>query len=115
MAGDDRAKAVRGEEDRVADWQGWLVSDARARESEGECGWRVGSGYSERERGSSRGALARAEAGRRWAERGGEVASAGERLRVWAGNRPSQRGGFSFFSYFHFLFLFLLSLFLLNN
>jgi hypothetical protein len=43
VAGGDRAEAARGEDDRVADWQGRLVSDARARESEGECGWRVGS------------------------------------------------------------------------
>jgi hypothetical protein len=38
MADGDRAEVVRGEEDRVADWRGRLVSDARARESEGECG-----------------------------------------------------------------------------
>jgi hypothetical protein len=41
---------------------------------------------------------AREVAGRRWAERGGEVASAGrERPRVWARNRPSQGGKVSFF------------------
>jgi hypothetical protein len=44
-------------------------------------------------------AVAREEAGRRWAERG-EVERAGrERPRVWAGNWPSQ-GGKGFFFYF---------------
>jgi hypothetical protein len=62
MAGGDHAEAVHGEEDRVAEWRGRLVSDARARESEGECGWRVGSGSSERER--ARGAVWRARGSR---------------------------------------------------
>jgi hypothetical protein len=118
VAGGDRAEAVRGEEDSVPDWRGRLVSDARARESEGECGWRVGSGSSERERESSRGGLARARKQAGGGPRGGEVASAGrERPRVWAGNRSNQGGRFLLFliSYFHFLFLFLLSPFLLNN
>ena len=43
MVGGDHAEAVRGKDDRVADWRGQFVSGARARESEGECGWRVGS------------------------------------------------------------------------
>jgi hypothetical protein len=43
VAGGDCAEAVRGEDDRVADWQDQFVSGARAREGEGECGWRVGS------------------------------------------------------------------------
>jgi hypothetical protein len=60
----DRAEAMRGEEDRVADWWGQLVSDVRARESEGECGWRVGSGCSEREREGGRGAGWRARGSR---------------------------------------------------
>jgi hypothetical protein len=38
VAGGDRVEAVHGEGDRVADWRGRLVSDARARKSEGECG-----------------------------------------------------------------------------
>jgi hypothetical protein len=50
VAGGDHVGAVRGEGDRVVDWRGQLVSDARARESEGECGWQVGSGSNERER-----------------------------------------------------------------
>ena len=76
----------------------------------GECGWQVGSSNSER------GEHAREQAG--GGPRGGEVASAGRgRSRVWAGNRPSQGGMFlSFFiSYFHFLFLFLLSPFFFSN
>jgi hypothetical protein len=56
VAGGDRAEAVRGEGDGVADWRGRLVSDARVRESDGEFGWRVGSGSSERERERARGA-----------------------------------------------------------
>jgi hypothetical protein len=58
VVGGDRVEVVRGEGDRVADWRGRLVSDARARESEGECGWPVGSGSSERE--STWGGLVRA-------------------------------------------------------
>jgi hypothetical protein len=38
VAGGDRVEAVRDEGDRVADWRGQLVSDARARKSVGECG-----------------------------------------------------------------------------
>jgi hypothetical protein len=38
VAGGDRAEAVRGEDDKVADWRGQFVSGAQARESEGECG-----------------------------------------------------------------------------
>jgi hypothetical protein len=45
VAGGDHAEAVRGEDDRVADWRGQFVSGVRARESEGECGWRVGLAY----------------------------------------------------------------------
>jgi hypothetical protein len=45
VAGSDHAEAVRGEDDRVADWRGQFVSGVRARESEGECGWRVGLAY----------------------------------------------------------------------
>ena len=107
MAGGDHAKAVRGEEERVADWRGRLFSDARARESEGESGWWVGSGSSEREISPGRLARARKQAG--GGPRGGEVASAGrERLRVWAENRPSQGEGFSFFliSYKHYSLIF---------
>jgi hypothetical protein len=36
VVGGDRAESVRGEGDGVADWRGWLVSDAQARESEDE-------------------------------------------------------------------------------
>jgi hypothetical protein len=105
VAGGDHAEAVRGEEDRVADWRGRLVSDARARESEGECGWRVGSGSSERERErerereSSWGGLAREGAGRRWAERGGGGRERGEREAAGMGRESAQPGGkgFSFF------------------
>jgi hypothetical protein len=123
VAGGDRAEAVRGEEDRVADWRGQLVSDARAQESEGECGWRVGSGSSERERELAGQAGAREGAGRRWAERGGGGRERGEREAmgeaVGMGRESAQPGGkvspFLLISYFHFLFLFLLSPFLLNN
>jgi hypothetical protein len=94
VAGGDRAEAVRGEGDGVADWRGQLVSDARVRESDGEFGWRVGSGSSERERESSRGGLARAREQAVGGSRvGGEVTSAGRgRPRVCAENRPSQGG-----------------------
>jgi hypothetical protein len=94
----DRAEAVRGEEDRVADWRGWLVSDARARESEGECGWWVGSGSSERERERerereiARRAGVREGAGRRWAERGGGGRERGEREAMGMGRESAQPG-----------------------
>jgi hypothetical protein len=99
VVGSDRVEAVRGEGDRVADWWGRRVSDARARESKGERGWRVGSGSSERERARGTGWCARGsrpEVGRE----GTEIARAGrERPRVWAENWPSQgRKGFFFFS-----------------
>jgi hypothetical protein len=58
VAGGDRVEAMRGEGDRVADWRGRLVSDARARESEGECGLAGGVGQ-QRER-CARGASWRA-------------------------------------------------------
>ena len=104
MVGSDRVEAVRGEGDRVADWRGRLVSDARARESECECDWRVGSGCSERERARGAG----------WSARGSrpEVGrEGGGRPRVWAENRPSQGGKVS--PFFNFLFPFSISIFYL--
>jgi hypothetical protein len=94
VAGGDRAECVRGEDDRVADWRGRLVSDARARESEGECGWRVGSGCSEGE-------------GARGAGWGGH--ERGERGYGYGpGIGPARGEGFSF--YFYFLFPFSISI-----
>jgi hypothetical protein len=70
---------------------GWGRAAARERELAGWAGAREG-------------------AGRRWAERGGEVTSAGrERPRVWAGNRPSQGGKVSPF-FINFLFPFSISI-----
>jgi hypothetical protein len=106
VAGGDRAEAVRGEGDGVADWRGRLVSDARVRESDGEFGWRVGSGSSERERESSWGGLAHALGSRPEVGREG-----GGRPRVWAENRPSQGGKVS--PFFNFLFPFSISIFYL--
>jgi hypothetical protein len=60
----------------VADWRGRLVSDARVRESDGEFGWRVGSGSSERE--SSRGGLARVREQAGGGPRGGRSRARGE-------------------------------------
>ena len=106
----DRAEAVRGEEERVDDWRGRLVSDARARESEGESGWRVGSGSSERERARGAGWRAREEAGRRWAERGGGR-ERGEREAAGMGWESAQPGGGGEgFFFFYFLFPFSISI-----
>jgi hypothetical protein len=112
----DRARAMRGEEDRVADRRGRLVSGARARKSEGERGL-AGGVERQRER-RAHGAGWRARGSRPEVGREGrELARAGrERPRVWARNWPSQgKVSLFFISYFHFLFLFLLSPFFLNN
>jgi hypothetical protein len=84
---------------------------AKVRES-----WRVGSGGSERGAHAER-AGGREGAGRRWAERGGSSRARGERGREYGPEIGPARGKVSLFfiSYFHFLFLFLLSPFFLNN
>jgi hypothetical protein len=113
VAGGDRVEAVRGEGDRVADWRGRLVSDARARESEGECGWQVGSGRSERQRERVRErererehagrAGARGEAGRRWAEGEGDCAR-GEGEAAGMGRKLAQPVEERFLLFFLFSF-----------
>jgi hypothetical protein len=100
LTGGAGLSAMRGRERaRVSAAGGWGRATARERELAGQAG-------------------ARAEAGRRWAEMGGEVTSAG-REATGMGRELAQPGGkvspFIFISYFHFLFLFLLSPFLLNN
>jgi hypothetical protein len=108
VAGSDRVEAVRGEGDRVADWRGRLVSDARARESEGECGWQVGSGSSDRGAHAER-AGAHEVAGRRWAERGGRSHARGERGRGYGPEIGPARGERFLFFIFYFHFFYLLS------
>jgi hypothetical protein len=96
--------AVKGrrKDDEAADKRGHSTRGSeRARERAADgcgAGWR-----------------ARAEAGRRWAERGRARARGKGRPQVWAGSRPSRGEGFSLFLFtFQFLFPFL-HLFLLNN
>jgi hypothetical protein len=113
VVGGDRAGAVRGEEDRVADRRGRLVSGARAqkREGERELAGGVGRQRERRARGAGwRARGSRPEVGREKRElaRGGR-----ERPRVWARNWPSQGEGFSLFLFlifiFYFYFFYLLS------
>jgi hypothetical protein len=107
VVGGDRAGAVRGEEGRVADQRGRLVSGAWARKNEGVRGLAGGVGR-QRER-RARGAGWRARGSRPEVGREGrELARAGrERPRVWARNWPSQGEGFSLF---YFLFSFSISI-----
>jgi hypothetical protein len=109
VAGGDRVEAMRGEGYRVADWWGRLVSDAQARESEGECGLAGGVGQ-QRER-RARGAGWRARGSRLEVGREGrEIARAGrERPWVWARNWPSQGGKVFLFFIFYFHFFYILS------
>jgi hypothetical protein len=117
VVGGDRAGAVRGEEDRVADRRGRLVSGAQARKSEGEREL-AGGVRRQRER-RARGAGWRARGSRPEVGREGrELARAGREKGRGYGPEigPTRRRFLSFFiSYFHFLFVFLLSPFFLNN
>ena len=114
VVGGDRAEAERGEGEEVADRQGRLVSE-RERERWRERADEWGRLVSERERTRRAGWRAR---GSR-PEMGGESWARGEGGRGFGPRIGPARGkGFSFFiliSNFHFLFLFLLSPFLLNN
>jgi hypothetical protein len=100
----DRVEAVRGEGDRVADWRGRHVSDARARQSEGECGWRVGSGSSERERESTRGRLVRAGKQAGGGPRGEGDRARGEGEAAGMGRKLAQPGEERFLLFFLFSF-----------
>jgi hypothetical protein len=91
-----------------------LPERERSRESEGECGWRVGPGSQRRSGARARGRASDGPLGSR-GRKGGVGARERERG-VWAGNGPDEGECFPFyFSNFYFLFLFLLSLFLLNK
>jgi hypothetical protein len=107
MAVKGRRGVVCGEDDEAADRWGRSCQWERARERGRLAG---GAGLSVRERRGAERAGARAEAGRRWAERGGGArARGGGRPRVGAGRRPSRgRGGFFSFSFY---FLIPISLF----
>jgi hypothetical protein len=104
-----KVTAVKGrrKDDEAADKRGHSARGSeRARERAAD-GW--GCFASEREAGCEAGWPARAEAGRRWAERGGARARGKGRPRVWAESRPSRgRGGFFSFSFY---FLIPISLF----
>jgi hypothetical protein len=101
----------RRTDDEAADRWGRSASGSeRARESD----WQVGSAC-QREREGARSGLARAEAGREWAERGGARARGGGVAGVGPRFGPTGQGeGFSFFfllfkPHFPFLPLFLLN------
>jgi hypothetical protein len=108
----DRVESVRGEGDRVANWWGRLVSDARARQSEGECGWRVGLGSSERE--STRGGLVCVGKQAGGGPRGEGDRAHGEGEAAGMGRKLAQLGEerfllFFLISIFYFYFFYLLS------
>jgi hypothetical protein len=104
-----KVTAVKGrrKDDEAADKRGHSARGSeRARERAAD-GW--GRFASEREAGCGAGWRARAEVGRRCAERGGARARGKGRPWVWAGSRPSRgRGGFFSFSFY---FLIPISLF----
>jgi hypothetical protein len=107
VADGDRAEAVRGEGDRVADRRGRLVSGARARKSEGEGGL-AGEVGQQGERARTQGGLARAreQAGGGPGERArGEIEAAG------MGPESAQPGG----KVLSFSFLFLISFPIFNS
>jgi hypothetical protein len=101
--------SVRGrqKDDEATDQRGHSARGSERARERATDGW--GCLASEREAGCGAGWRARAEAGRRWAERGGARARGKGGPRVWAGMRSSRgRGGFFSFSFY---FLIPISLF----
>jgi hypothetical protein len=91
----------RRKDDEATDQRGHSARGSKRARERAADGW--GRLASEREAGCGAGWRARAEAGRRWAERGGARARGKGRPRVWAGIR-SNRGRRRLFSFsFYFL------------